>query len=332
MKKILLTLLLILSTSLYPTTKAYAQQVEDDTELMYEEYKKGSYDNTIVLGLKMLKKDPYDIYALSYVAGSYMSVGEYSQALYYSAKINRMSKGFLFNKALINVTIGYDEAAMKLLNEALQFDEDYAMALNGRGGIYCEHFRREEAIADLEKAIELFEANESDPYKIYLPYYNMAVLHFNYEEYDEAAKWAEKAIIANESNLQSHFFLEQIKREKNSKHKYPKKLLKEIVEEYTGLISKNRYETSNWEMRADALNELGQKHAARRDYLQALDLYNQRLEDTPDSWRNLKDRASIYEDLGQKEEALKEYMKALELNPDDQTIVRSISKLREEKK
>lgn len=309
-----------------------AQESNDEyLEKARDAYDTQRYDDAITLALKVIDNDPENVTALWLCSASYQSMEIYSEAEFYEKKLTEYDVwSVYFNRGMLYAKQGYDEEAMYYLNESIELRENNPKAYNCRGGVHVLRFRLDEAVADLEKSIELFEqkvSGEERSKDTYLPYYNLGVMYYLNQDYDNAEIYYKKAIDYRPDALELLGSYEKLKEARDPSYKPSKVLMKQLIEYHSEAIAKNRWSALPYYKRGECYSNLGNKEAAKRDYLQALELLNVIIEDSPKASIYIKYRAGLNEDLGRNEEALRDYLRVLKLNPFEKDVQRSIEKL-----
>ena len=118
------------------------------------QYNQKGYAQAIVAANKVLEVDDSDTDMLKILADSYAATGDKANAAKVQAKLPK-NAGALYNDAAKLINSGDDAAAEKLLKQAIEADESFAMAHYQLGMIYVRSGKSAEAKAALSKYLEL---------------------------------------------------------------------------------------------------------------------------------------------------------------------------------
>lgn len=118
------------------------------------QYNQKGYAQAIVAANKVLEVDDSDTDMLKILADSYAATGDKANAAKVQAKLPK-NAGALYNDAAKLINSGDDAAAEKLLKQAVEADESFAMAHYQLGMIYVRSGKTAEAKAALSKYLQL---------------------------------------------------------------------------------------------------------------------------------------------------------------------------------
>ena len=124
------------------------------------QYNQKNYPKAIVAANKVLEVDDSDTDMLQILAQSYAATGDKANAAKVQAKLPK-NAGALYNDAAKLINAGNDDAAEKLLKQAVEADASFAMAHYQLGMIYVRSGKSADAKAALSKYLEL-EPNGSE--------------------------------------------------------------------------------------------------------------------------------------------------------------------------
>ncbi len=124
------------------------------------QFRQKNYPKAIEAANKVLEVDDTDTEMLGILAQSYTATGDKANAAKVQAKLPK-NAGALFNEAAKLINAGNDDAAEKLLKQAVEADAEFGMAHYQLGMIYVRTGKSAEARASLQKYLEL-EPNGSE--------------------------------------------------------------------------------------------------------------------------------------------------------------------------
>lgn len=279
------------------------------------------YDEAIANYLRVLEIEPENTTAIWYTAQAYYNINCYAEALRYYKKSTKVSQ---YENAFINLggfsaQMGYDEIARYALDKALEYNPQSATAYASKGGNDIQYGRFESARENLNKAIEADSTNAG-------AYMNMSIVCILEDDEDGRLKYLTKYMELMPNDAVAYSAMGQLK--KREKDKNYKADLWKGIEACNMVLQKNRFDKII-ARRAKLYNTLGKYELAKRDYLQALEIYNEAVTDLPDSWFMRFHRAEIYIGLKEYDKAQVDFEAVLEMNPAHPTVPKDLDKLKE---
>ena len=173
------------------------------------------------------------------------------------AEQNRMTAQDYFRRAYKNDDLGKHEEAIEDLNKAIELKPDYALAYNNRGIAYNNLGQYDRAIEDYDKAIEL------DPDYTYA-YNNRGIAYNNLGQYDRAIEDYDKAIELNPDYAHAYY---------NRGYSYDDlKQYDRAIEDYDKAIELDPNDADYYTNRARAYRKLGNTSLAEADEARAAEL------------------------------------------------------------
>ncbi|MDH6355215.1 tetratricopeptide (TPR) repeat protein [Dysgonomonas sp. PH5-45] len=304
-------LALILSLCLSQTAKAQKDSVDYYLGAIKENFDQKHFDQVIVDCFKVINLDPDNLDAHTYCGISYRMINIFPSAIHYfqqAVEISPRDGRMLNNLATTYAELGYDSLALNIYDRSVEASPYNANTYNNRGALYLDRQEFRKAESDFRQSIEM---NPSSPH----PYVNMGNFYMDQNKYNEALPYFDMAI-ERAPGFANPIYCKALMIEKTGgKKKHYESLIKEAVEQYTKNIKDNRYDYDALLRRAKAYDKIGKKYLAKIDYRKALKMFDQLVNQNPDSWRMLYARGSAYYGLKEYDKAKSDFEKVLFLNP-----------------
>lgn len=313
--------LLIILAFILSALSIHAQSDSNLLEKSYEAYGKMKYDDAITYCLKIIDTDPTNISAHWNCALAYYNINCYPQALYHYKKAAELSPSSISfgNLGGFLGQMGYSEEALEAFDQAILLDKEhtYALARASKGAVFMHIEKYDEALKYTQEAIEANPNYSTSYLNLYLIYDRLGDKEKSKEYLLKYTKLTPKCITGQILKTEELLSPQSDDYQRN---------LKEIINECSDILQTNRY--SNYILtRANLYNMLGKEDLARKDYLQALKIYDEAVHDMPDSWKMYKTRAQIYMNMKEYDKAMSDYKRVLEIRPNLKTIEAKIEEL-----
>ena len=158
--------------------------------LSYNDIDKEPFKKIIQLSNKVIKKDPFNALAYSYIARGEVALGNYKKAIENANKsisINPLISSAYFAKGNAKSALGEKNKGIPEYDQAIKIDPNFYRAYINRG-------IGKTAIKDYEGAINDFKIAINDKNERSNAYYHLALTKSELEEYNDSVLYLEKSL------------------------------------------------------------------------------------------------------------------------------------------
>ncbi len=218
--------------------------------------------------------------------------GEKLKVDFTETELNAVELG---NKGASLNFLGFQKEAIKIFDEAINLDPNFATAYNNRGNVYLDIKEHQHALEDYDRAIAL------DP-NYAMAYNNRGAVYHDLKKYQQALKEFNQAIAFAPNYVMAYYNRGNIYRDL--------KQYKQALEDYDQAIA---FDPND----AEVYNNRGLVYRDLKQYKQALQDFDQAIVFDPNDAMAYNNRGLVYRDLKQYKQALEDYDQAIAFDPND---------------
>jgi tetratricopeptide (TPR) repeat protein len=238
----------------------------------YAYLKKEDYKNALADFKIASELDEKNDKVFFYIGKIYYSENQFEEAIKYFSKaisLNNKHISAINDRGMAYYQLGNYNAATLSFQSAIEVDGTFAMAHNNLGSaIFFNQNVANPTKKDLRDAKAAFsKAIELDP-SLFVAYYNRASMFYYLKNYDAALADIENALAIQENNAMCHFYSGVIKGKQ---------------ENYAGAIESLEIALGLAPSLSYAYEEIGNIHQVKKEYRQALQMYDKGIELTQNS-------------------------------------------------